>query len=443
MLNKRLILASNSPQRRNLMKLFGVPFDIIPSQVEEVFDQDQSCSDLVKKNALIKAEDIASSEEEGIVIGSDTLACLSNGQVLGKPKDFNEAKQTIKALFNNPHYIYTGIAVIDAANKTKYVDYEKTKVFMDKLSDDEIDRYHKKVNPLDKAGAFDIEGLGGSFINKIEGCYTNVVGLPLSKLRLMLKRVGVSLLSLLLMISSTGCITQYYNVTTEKQELYFYDTDKEVRIGTAMAQGLEKKYEVNTDIDINKRINEILNRIVEVCDRKELVYFIKVLKKDDIINAVSLPGGYIYLFQDLVDIVESDDELAAVIAHEVGNITARHGIKRLQTMYGAMFLQLVAIQTKSGVAGGVNRAINALFYAHSQADEYLADKLSVKYLKAAGYDPNGIISFLKRLQEEGKKRPLREFSYWRTHPFLSNRIAKANVEITGRMEFKDYIKLTE
>lgn len=186
-----LILASTSPQRRNLFRQCGLRFKIVPSRVEEVHKLRASCSALVKHNALLKAKDVAQRVKRGIVVGADTLVYSGHRQVIGKPRDLREAKKTLQVLFSRPHWVYTGLAVIDAATGKTAVDYEKTKVFMNRLSNKEIDRYHAKMFPLDKAGGFDIEGHGALFIRRIEGCYTNVIGLPMAKLREILKKFDI------------------------------------------------------------------------------------------------------------------------------------------------------------------------------------------------------------------------------------------------------------
>lgn len=234
-----------------------------------------------------------------------------------------------------------------------------------------------------------------------------------------------------------GCATEY-NLATKKEERMLYGTEKEVKIGSKIAEKFEANYEIIEDVDVNERVQNILKKIVAVCDRKDVVYFIKVVNKE-YANAISLPGGYIYIFKGIIDRVENDDQLAGVIAHEVAHISARHGMKRLQNAYGALFLQILSSQT--GAGRGVNLALTSLFMEYSQEAEFEADKLSVKYLKAAGYDPRGTLGFLEKLKKEKEKAPLKKFSYWRTHPHISQRMAVVNQEITGKLEFKDYLNL--
>ncbi len=190
----KIILASGSSQRKKLLKDLGIQFTVQSSSVKEVKKIKTTCSALVKHNAVLKAQDIAHRTKKGIVIGADTVVYGGNKKIIGKPKDLKEAKKILRRLFSSPHWVYTGVAVIDSEKQRMIVDYEKTKVFMAAMTDKEIDQYHRKVSPLDKSGGFDIEGRGSIFIQRIEGCYSNVIGLPIAKISLMLKEMGVSIL---------------------------------------------------------------------------------------------------------------------------------------------------------------------------------------------------------------------------------------------------------
>jgi len=238
-----------------------------------------------------------------------------------------------------------------------------------------------------------------------------------------------------------GCTTEY-NLATQKQETLIYSSEREVKIGDKIAPKIEARYDIVTDVDVNERIERIFKRIVAVCDRKDLVYFIKIIDEDPI-NAVSLPGGYVYVFRGLIDKAQSDDQIAGVIAHEIGHITAKHGIKRMQNAYAAMAVQLAAMSSRgANVASGTNLALTSLFVEHTQKAEFEADRLSVKYLKKAGYNPAEMAEFLKIVKREKEKAPLRRYSYWRTHPNISQRISVVNQAVTGKLEFRDYLNLT-
>ena len=191
---KKLILASNSVQRQKLLQALGFKFTVKPSRAKEVQKITTTCSSLVKHNALLKAEDVAGRLKSGVVIGADTVVYGGHKKLIGKPRNLKDAKRILHELFARPHWVYTGVVVIDVEKERTLIDYEKTKVFMLPLTDEEIDRYHRRVSPLDKAGGFDIEGGGSVFIHRIEGCYSNVIGLPIANLATMLRKVGVSML---------------------------------------------------------------------------------------------------------------------------------------------------------------------------------------------------------------------------------------------------------
>jgi len=421
--------------------MMGVSFRVQLSQVKEIKKIETTCAALVKENALLKARDVASRLQEGVVIGADTVVYIGHKQIVGKPRDLKEAKRILRILMSHPQWVYTGLAVIDAKTNKVITGYEKTKVHMTPLSDEEIDRYYQHISPLDKAGGFDIEGRGGLFIKKITGCYYNVIGLPMAKLTQMLKKIGVHILTAVFCLNVMGCATEY-NLATQSQETLLVSTDKEIRLGESLSRQMEANFKVVTDVDINERVNEIGRRIAAVCDRKELVYTIKVFEGDEV-NAVSLPGGFIYVFKGLIDKVENDDQLAGVIGHEFGHITAKHSVKKLQSIYGYTLLQLATIQTGNAqMARGLDLAFASVFLEYSRGDEFEADRLGVRYLKKAGYDAQQVVTFLKKLEEiQGKEAP-RQFSYWRTHPFIPQRVSAANQEILGQIEFRDYLNLT-
>ena len=189
---RRIILASGSKARRKLLVQIGLKFRVIESRSRESRELRGNCADLVVRNALRKARDVASRLDTGIVIAADTVVLVGR-KIIGKPKNLKDARLTLKLLSKKPQWVYSGIAVIDIDNGRTYTDHEKTKVYMYPLSDAQISNYFRKVSPLDKAGSFDIQGMGGAFIDRIEGCFYNVVGLPLAKLAKILSRTGIDL----------------------------------------------------------------------------------------------------------------------------------------------------------------------------------------------------------------------------------------------------------
>jgi len=242
---------------------------------------------------------------------------------------------------------------------------------------------------------------------------------------------------------TAGCSPEY-NIVTGQEELIHYSTDREVRIGVSISRQIEEKYELVDDPLVQKRVADIGKRLVSVCDRQDIDYIFKALEDDDA-NAVSLPGGFIYVNHGLIDKVDSDDELACVLAHEVGHIVARHSIKKLQALQGYSFLRIlmVAVPKSGAVGNAADIAFSQLLMGYSREDELLADRLGVRYAKAAGYDPHAMIRFLEKLQEINRRKPLRPRSYFKTHPYIPDRIRVVKQELGEGIDFKDYINIEE
>ncbi|MFH1441687.1 MAG: nucleoside triphosphate pyrophosphatase, partial [Candidatus Omnitrophota bacterium] len=256
---RKLYLASDSKARKQLLNVLGVKFKVLPSRYKTEKITGKSYVEIVKTNALNKAKAAGSRIKQGVVIGADTIV-VQDGKIFGKPKDLQAARKMLKTLSQRPQWLYTGIAVIDKDTGRIKVSYEKTKVYMDKLSDEEIEAYFSCVSPLDKAGSFDIQGKGAFFIRRIEGCFYNVVGLPLRKLYLMLKELNIRFFIFLFCVLHftlctfllSGCSTEY-NIVTGEEEAYFYSTDKEVQMGRSIAREVEKEYKFADDPLIQKR----------------------------------------------------------------------------------------------------------------------------------------------------------------------------------------------
>ena len=190
MIMRRVILASRSKARQKLLREIGLDFVVSVSNAKEKRRVKTNCADLVVGNALMKAKDVAKRFRSGIVISADTVVLVGK-KIIGKPKDLKDAFRTLKLLSRKPQWVYTGIAVVDIDRGKIYTDFDKTKVYMYHLSDKQIKNYFRRVSPLDKAGSFDIQGFGGVFIDRIEGCFYNVVGLPMAKLARILNKGGI------------------------------------------------------------------------------------------------------------------------------------------------------------------------------------------------------------------------------------------------------------
>lgn len=190
---RNIILASSSPRRIEILNNLGVNFEIMPSNYEEIIDN-KPPEELVKFLAYNKALEVAKRiNSDSIIVAADTMV-FSNNRMLGKPKTTDEAYMMLKSLSGKAHDVMTGICLISQSEDKQYLDYEVTRVYFKDLSEEEIHNYIASKEPLDKAGAYGIQGLGGFFVKRIEGCYFNVMGLPVYKLYNGFREMGVNLL---------------------------------------------------------------------------------------------------------------------------------------------------------------------------------------------------------------------------------------------------------
>jgi septum formation protein len=190
----KVILASASPRRVELLQQMGLEFEVVVSQVVEDNTKELPPHELVTWQAKAKALDVAKSlQSKDLVLGADTIVVL-NGQVFGKPLDAAEAKKMLTILSGKTHEVITGVALVDSEKNTLWTDYTVTKVKMSSFDNGQIERYIKTGEPLDKAGAYAIQGKGAMLVESITGCYTNVVGLPIPLVYNLLKKAGMNVL---------------------------------------------------------------------------------------------------------------------------------------------------------------------------------------------------------------------------------------------------------
>lgn len=187
-----IILASASPRRQQLMQQIGLQFTVIPAEVEEIITG-QPPLELAEKLAGKKAEWVSKRYPGAIVVAADTIVVIDN-QVLGKPVDRDEARLMLQSLSGREHQVITGLAVYRADMDYRYITAETTQVIFRTLEPEDIEAYLDSGEPFDKAGAYGIQGLGALLVERIEGCYFNVVGLPLNRLGQVLRTVGVKVL---------------------------------------------------------------------------------------------------------------------------------------------------------------------------------------------------------------------------------------------------------
>jgi len=189
---KRLILASGSPRRRSLLAALGVEFDIITSDAHEPNTGD-SPEAIVIGNAIIKRDDVARGlHGSSVVIAADTLV-FHREHVLPKPADLDEARRMLRMLAGHTHQVVTGIAIRDTETGACVEGAETTDVTFRPLSDDEIDHFVHVVEPLDRAGAYTVDGPGSLIVQGYRGCYQNVLGFPMVRLDTLLRQLGIHL----------------------------------------------------------------------------------------------------------------------------------------------------------------------------------------------------------------------------------------------------------
>lgn len=188
-LERELILASASPRRKELLEQVGIKFSVFPSSIEEdKLVLEGKPYEKARNSALIKARDVAGKFKKGLVLGADTIVAI-DGKIYGKPVDNQHSYEMLKRLSGRSHQVITGVALVDAETGFYLTDYENTDVYFSNITDEEIWWYINSGEPLDKAGSYAIQGRGALFVEKINGCYSNVVGLPISLVKRMLKNI--------------------------------------------------------------------------------------------------------------------------------------------------------------------------------------------------------------------------------------------------------------
>ena len=176
----RLILASASPRRRDLLRQAGFAFEVRVASVNEVPLPDESAEDFARRAARDKALDVAApAPSDSLVLGADTVV-VADSEILGKPADAQDAARMLKLLSGVTHRVITGVCLVRAPARVEALAHETTFVTFGALDEQEIASYVASGEPSDKAGAYGIQGLASKFVTRIEGCYFNVVGLPVA-----------------------------------------------------------------------------------------------------------------------------------------------------------------------------------------------------------------------------------------------------------------------
>lgn len=173
-----LILASQSPRRKELLAVLGIPFTVMPSSIDENPIAGESPEQFVMRVARNKGAEVASRVSQSIILSADTVVTI-DGEILGKPADEYDAARMLQKLSGRDHWVFTAVTLINQVKKQTLDGLDRTRVWFTSLTDDQIAGYIRRENVLDKAGAYAIQGYAGVYIPKIEGNYFNVMGLPL------------------------------------------------------------------------------------------------------------------------------------------------------------------------------------------------------------------------------------------------------------------------
>lgn len=188
--NPAFILGSGSPRRRDLLSEAGYRFTVAPSAAEELHDPGMDVRELTKFNAKLKAEEIAQRFPDAVILAADTLVAI-DAQILGKPSNREDALEMIGLLNGRTHQVMTGVCLMRKNSSIHLEHCEVTDVVFKSLSEEELEGYHQLINPLDKAGAYAAQEHGGVIIEKTNGSWSNVVGLPMEAVKPMLEEFSI------------------------------------------------------------------------------------------------------------------------------------------------------------------------------------------------------------------------------------------------------------
>jgi predicted Zn-dependent protease len=227
---------------------------------------------------------------------------------------------------------------------------------------------------------------------------------------------------------SAGCATTGIN----KGQINIISSAQEVEMGRDFATQVDSQFVVSSDEELNAYVQSVGDRIVTVCDRRDIEYHFSVIEKDEL-NAFALPGGYIYIYTGLMKVLDDEAQLAGVLAHEVGHVTARHATERLTAMYGyQIVISLVLGNDPNAYAALVSNIFSTTgFLAYSRSNEFEADRLGTVYAYNAGYDPDGVAELLGKFIDTERREPSKLEEWLSTHPPTSDRIEKVNAHIAG------------
>ncbi|AEE14392.1 peptidase M48 Ste24p [Thermodesulfobium narugense DSM 14796] len=213
-------------------------------------------------------------------------------------------------------------------------------------------------------------------------------------------------------------------ILPKKASASLISTQEEIKIGRDASKSFEKKYGLYTDQYWNQKVSEIGSRLVAVCDRKDLPYSFKIVNINQV-NAVSFPGGFIYVYKGLLNFVKSNDELACVLGHEIGHVCRRHVVKNIEReFYANLLLQIFLAKSSSLTQYIAGLTENLVMLGYSREEEYEADHYGTIYAYRAGYNPCAMITFMERLKTLEKDNFGKAYEIFSDHPATDERIKR-------------------
>jgi predicted Zn-dependent protease len=228
----------------------------------------------------------------------------------------------------------------------------------------------------------------------------------------------------LLAAAVAGCATSGIN----KGDINLITSGEEVAMGQEFSVEIEKEFEVYDDAQLTAYVQSVGGRVAAICHRQDIDYHFAVIRSDEM-NAFALPGGYIYVYTGLLKVLDNEAQLAAVLAHEIGHVTARHSTERLTAMYGAQIAVslLLGDNPQEYQVLIANIFSTTGFLAYSRTNEYEADRLGTSYTSLAGYDPEGMAELLGKFVDAEAREPSKLEEWLSTHPPAMDRIGKVEI----------------
>jgi len=220
------------------------------------------------------------------------------------------------------------------------------------------------------------------------------------------------------------------NPVTGKREIRLLSTGQEVALGRETAEQVEREFGVYNDPELHKYINEVGQKLVEVCERKEITYHFTVLNTS-MVNAFAAPGGFIFVTRGILKELDDEAELAGVMGHEIGHVVYRHGAKQFEKVFGYQTILLIGeIITKrdlSQLKQYTDFFTSLMLLGYSRKNEFESDNSGVRYSLAAGYDPRAMVDFFEKLKTMEKKPPTKFETLFRSHPPTADRIERVQL----------------